>query len=306
MKLKEVCSQTGLTRKTIRLYEEKGLLVPRKEYHNGREYREYTEKDIRQLQIIALLRRAWFTMEEIRQMQQDPQSIQDIFPQYRQWLLQQKEQLDELVAVAEMVELKEVETISQLTERMAEAASKLPLPRYDVQPRFRYLDKIEEEVSAMSDERKNDNELKAFRQTALLMDRDRVNDHAITFGQFREMESGQWWSETASVKKEERLNWFQRVVSFVGGVLLTVGLLGFVISYLTRMLGLTSTSADDARTLLTGPQPLMVLLFVVGVIMYGGMRGYAAWKERQSWIEKMRQQDLEKQQKRESQGSGET
>lgn len=42
MKLKEVCESTGLTRKTIRLYEEKGLLVPHKEYRNGREYREYT------------------------------------------------------------------------------------------------------------------------------------------------------------------------------------------------------------------------------------------------------------------------
>ena len=28
MKLKEVCESTGLSRKTIRLYEEKGLLVP--------------------------------------------------------------------------------------------------------------------------------------------------------------------------------------------------------------------------------------------------------------------------------------
>ena len=39
MKLKEVCEATGLTRKTIRLYEEKGLLVPQKEARNGREYR---------------------------------------------------------------------------------------------------------------------------------------------------------------------------------------------------------------------------------------------------------------------------
>ena len=46
MKLKEVCEATGLTRKTIRLYEEKGLLVPQKEARNGREYREYSQEDV--------------------------------------------------------------------------------------------------------------------------------------------------------------------------------------------------------------------------------------------------------------------
>ena len=38
MKLKEVCASTGLSRKTIRLYEEKGLLVPQMEHRNGRDY----------------------------------------------------------------------------------------------------------------------------------------------------------------------------------------------------------------------------------------------------------------------------
>lgn len=306
MKLKEVCSETGLSRKTIRLYEEKGLLSPHKEKRNGREYREYTEEDVRQLQIIALLRRAWFTMEEIRQMLEDPAAIQDIFPQYRQWLLQQKRDLDALIAVAARIEIGKVEDIQQLTEEMAAAAATLPLPQWDIKPRFKYLDEMEKEVRAMRNERKKDDELKTFRQTTLLMDRDRVNDHAITFGQFREMESGQWWGETASVKKEEQLSRSQSVVSFAGGVLLTVGLLGYVVSYLTRMLGfLTTKSAQDGSTLLTGAQPLMVVLFVVGFIMYGGVRGYAAWKERQRWIEKMRRQDLEKQQKREIQGSEE-
>lgn len=153
MKLKEVCAETGLSRKTIRLYEEKGLLVPQMERRNGRDYREYTPEDIRKLKNIAMLRRAWFTMDEIKQMLDDPEAIQEIFPQYRQWLRQQKKDLDELLAVAEHVDTMDVGSIEALTEAMSTAASKLPLPVYDVKPRFKYLDEMEErpKASALAD-----------------------------------------------------------------------------------------------------------------------------------------------------------
>lgn len=42
MTRKEICEATGLSIKTLRLYEEKGLIAPAKTYRNGREYREYT------------------------------------------------------------------------------------------------------------------------------------------------------------------------------------------------------------------------------------------------------------------------
>lgn len=128
MKLKEVCEQTGLSRKTIRLYEEKALFAPHKERRNGRDYREYTEEDVHQLQVIASLRRAWFTMEEIRRMQADPAAIREIIPQYKQWLLAQKVQLDGLIAAAEDIPLEEVTSIEDLSARMESATSRLPLP----------------------------------------------------------------------------------------------------------------------------------------------------------------------------------
>ena len=42
MTRKEVCNATGLSIKTLRLYEEKGLIAPERQYRNGREYRVYT------------------------------------------------------------------------------------------------------------------------------------------------------------------------------------------------------------------------------------------------------------------------
>ncbi len=144
MKLKEVCQATGLSRKTIRLYEEKGLFTPQKETRNGREYREYTQEDVQTLLVVASLRKAWFTMDEIRRMQQDPAAIQEIFPQYCQWLRAQKAQLDGLLLAAEQIEISQVDSVQALTACMKAQTHRLPLPPADVRPRFRQLDALED------------------------------------------------------------------------------------------------------------------------------------------------------------------
>ena len=65
MQIKEVCSRTGLTERTVRFYIEKGLLSPGKSWRNGREYLDFSEGDIRALERIAALRRCFFTLEQI-------------------------------------------------------------------------------------------------------------------------------------------------------------------------------------------------------------------------------------------------
>ena len=252
MKLKEVCQATGLSRKTIRLYEEKGLLTPTKERRNGRDYRDYTEADIAQLLVVASLRKAWFTMDEIRRMQEDPAAIREIFPHYRQWLLAQKSQLDGLIAATEQIQPDCIASVAELSAQMESETRKLPLPPVDINPRFKYLDELEEVQTRMKKQDSTEAHKKTFRQTTLLMDRDRANDQAITFGQFREMEQGAWKdSSTGAVKQEE-----------------------------------------------TAPYefwPRIVML--VCIALYGSMRGVIAYRERQQWLEKMRRQEQEKQQK---------
>ena len=53
MQMKEVCSRTGLTERTVRFYIEKGLLSPGRSWRNGREYLDFSEGDIRALERIA-------------------------------------------------------------------------------------------------------------------------------------------------------------------------------------------------------------------------------------------------------------
>ena len=92
MKIKEISELTGLTKKTIRYYEAEGLLNPEKRWLNGREYRDYSQADVAQLEKIAALRRARFSVEEIRHIESVPADIPAIFQDYRQRL--QHEQRD--------------------------------------------------------------------------------------------------------------------------------------------------------------------------------------------------------------------
>ena len=66
MKIKDVSQITWLSKKTIRFYEEEGLIEPEKTYQNGRAYRTYTQAHIQTLNDVALLRRARFSVEEIK------------------------------------------------------------------------------------------------------------------------------------------------------------------------------------------------------------------------------------------------
>ena len=144
MKTKAACDATGLTRKSLLLYEKKGLITSEKRWSNGREYREYSEENIRELRQIAVLRKAWFTMDEIRRMKERPEETPEIFGAYYQWLLAQREELEELLKAAEDLRRTGVTDMAQLAQRLEQPARSLPLPPADVHPRFRYLDELEE------------------------------------------------------------------------------------------------------------------------------------------------------------------
>ncbi len=63
MYTKEVCNKTGLTPKSLRIYEEKGLVTPQRDV-NG--YRKYSEKDMLKLREILLLKELGFSLHDIK------------------------------------------------------------------------------------------------------------------------------------------------------------------------------------------------------------------------------------------------
>ena len=190
MKLKEVCESTGLSRKTIRLYEEKGLLVPQMEHRNGRDYREYTQADVEALREIATLRRAWFTMDEIARMQQNPETIGEIFPQYLQWLEKQKTTLEFLLKAAKNVDPSKIQSVSELSEKMREAET-MPLPAADIEPKSQYLDALEQRPEKVEPEWKEPlpggmADSRIYRQFVAANSKDKSDDLGVAFGQLRD------------------------------------------------------------------------------------------------------------------------
>ncbi len=66
MKINEIATAVGISKKNIRFYEEEGLLHPQRNSENG--YREYCEGDIARLQQIKLLRKLDVPLAEIKAM----------------------------------------------------------------------------------------------------------------------------------------------------------------------------------------------------------------------------------------------
>lgn len=144
MKIKEVSEKTGLTKKTIRYYEAEGLLSPEKQWQNGREYRNYSEADIQRLAKIAALRRARFSVEEIRHIHEVPGDIPEIFQSYRRRLQQEQVDLSAILAVINNITSETLTSEDTLISQMKPATVGLPLPAVDLDPHFRYLDEMEE------------------------------------------------------------------------------------------------------------------------------------------------------------------
>lgn len=144
MKIKDVSEKTGLTKKTIRYYEAEGLPSPEKTWQNGREYRSYSDADIQQLFKIAELRRARFSVEEIRHIQAVPEDIPAVFQDYRRRLQQDQQDLTAILAVVNNIPPEALTNEDTLIAQMTPATTGLPLPSADLDPHFRYLDELEE------------------------------------------------------------------------------------------------------------------------------------------------------------------
>lgn len=89
MQIKELSKKLNITQKTIRYYEQQGLIQPDIEEKNGRNFRDYSEEEIKKLEAIILLRQHYFTVEEIRKIFESPEHIEKIYTERKDNLYQQ-------------------------------------------------------------------------------------------------------------------------------------------------------------------------------------------------------------------------
>lgn len=149
MKIKEVCERTGLTRRAVRFYEEKGLVSP--DIDAGNEYRDYSEADVRRLQLVARLRELRFSVDRIRRVLERPQEAEAVFDAHRRELADEHAECGTILAALEGLRLPSGGGPDALLAAL-ERAESVPLPPPpDLEPDFgRFEDLTREERARLS------------------------------------------------------------------------------------------------------------------------------------------------------------
>ncbi|MBP1962531.1 MerR family transcriptional regulator [Paenibacillus aceris] len=99
MKIKELAAKLNISPRTIRFYEQKGLISPHKQEHNL--YRTFTEREVWRLQTIISLREAGMTIEDIKKAL--PQTDEEDTEQLKYYLDMQRS-----IIFSQWLELKQI------------------------------------------------------------------------------------------------------------------------------------------------------------------------------------------------------
>lgn len=83
MKIKEVSEKTDLTERAIRLYIENGLVAPSvDESYSGRRNIDFSDKDVEMLKNISVMRKAGFSIAQIKLMQTEPEKSKEVLQEF--------------------------------------------------------------------------------------------------------------------------------------------------------------------------------------------------------------------------------
>ena len=130
MKMKEIVSRTGLSERTIRYYEDRGLITPETYRYNGRTYHDYSEDNISEIQRIITLRQADFTLDEIQTMTLSPEQIPAILEHHHTRIQDAQAELNTLLKLNAL----HADSVSELVEQVHQALHHDP----DYQPAMHF------------------------------------------------------------------------------------------------------------------------------------------------------------------------
>jgi len=117
MQIGQVAERTGLTQRTLRFYEEKGLLNSPTRMEGG--FRLYSEEDIQRIEhIVQLKQNLGFSLADIKEMIEAEEAISSLKAQYKE--LSKEQKLESLEKAVEVIENQMV-----LTEKKIEQLSNM-------------------------------------------------------------------------------------------------------------------------------------------------------------------------------------
>ena len=127
MKIKSVCELTGLTDRTIRYYIEEKLISPLYiENYLGRKTYNFSEKDVKDLNDIAVLRKFDFTLEEIKSVINDAETSKEILSNVKDRTAQTVLDSQNKLSVLSQISTEKSYTVAELAAVLSKASLDLP------------------------------------------------------------------------------------------------------------------------------------------------------------------------------------
>lgn len=133
MKIKEVIEKTGLTDRAIRLYIDEGLIAPSiGESYSGRKSIEFSQEDIERLKNVAMLRKAGFSIADIKSIVDDKSTIKEIVEKFIEQTEENIAHETEIVEKLKGISFDEEVTIETVCRTLSETVEEKQLPKEDI------------------------------------------------------------------------------------------------------------------------------------------------------------------------------
>ncbi len=133
MKIKDVIKETGLTDRAIRLYIENGLVSPEyKESYAGRKSIEFSADDVTELNNIAVLRKAGFSISEIKLLRIGDESCRKTLTEFMKKISQRIESDKDVLEKLESVAEGETVTVQAICDSLNSVTKEKEVPEADI------------------------------------------------------------------------------------------------------------------------------------------------------------------------------
>lgn len=132
MKIKEVIAQTGLTDRAIRLYIENELVTPSfSENYKGRKSIDFSENDVKNLKNIATLRKAGFSIAEIKEIRQGGEKCRKAVTEFIDKTSERIEADKEILKSLQSVVAEDEITLEAICDRLNMPTAQKSVPKED-------------------------------------------------------------------------------------------------------------------------------------------------------------------------------
>ncbi len=133
MKMKEVIEKTGLTDRAVRLYIDEGLALPAiEESYSGRKSIDFSESDVERLKNVALLRKAGFSIADIKSVVDDNSTAKNIIEKFIEQTEQNIAHETKIVEKLKGISFDEEVTLETICDSLSETVEEKQMPSEDI------------------------------------------------------------------------------------------------------------------------------------------------------------------------------